>query len=98
MGRVFTNSVSCDDGSQSSLTYAQLTEYYNEFVLQLKLAEHNLKVAINLEIKEGHINESLKQEREIITLLNESILPALEYTVSYTKTSYVASSYIYSWL
>lgn len=84
MGRIFTNSTSCDDDNKSSLTYAQLTEYYNEFVLQLKLAEHNLKFAVNLEIKEDQINKSLNQEREIIKLLNESILPALEYTVSYS--------------
>ena len=84
MGRIFTsNHVSCDDES-NSLTYAQLTDYYNELVLQLKLAEHNLKVAVNVEIKEVDRNKSLKTEGNIIRLLNKSILPALEYTVSYT--------------
>ena len=84
IGRIFTsNHVSCDDES-NSLTYAQLTDYYNELVLQLKLAEHNLKVAVNFEIKEVYRTESLKKESDIIRLLKDSILPALEYTVSYT--------------
>ena len=84
MGRIFTsNHVSCDDES-NNLTYAQLTDYYNELVLQLKLAEHNLKVAVNFEIKELDRTESLKKESDIIRLLKDSILPALEYTVSYT--------------
>ena len=85
MGRIFTsNHVDCDDESNRNLTYAQLTEYYNELVLQLHLAKHNFKVAVNVEIKEVDRNKSLKTESNIIRLLNESILPALEYTVSYT--------------
>ena len=84
MGRIFTsNHVGCDDESNHNLTYAQLTEYYNELVLQLHLAKHNFKVAVNVEIKEVDRNKSLKTESNIIRLLNESILPALEYTVSY---------------
>ena len=83
MGQVFrkTSTAKCKDKS-SSLTYSLLTDYYNELVLQLKLAEHNFKVAINFEIKEVNRNESLAKEYEIIKLLNESILPALEFTVS----------------
>ena len=80
MGLVFTHNYSKD--SISNLTYSQLTDYYNEFVLQLKLAEHNLEVAIDLEIKESKRSESMEMERNIIRSLNESILPALEYTVS----------------
>ena len=75
------DSATCKDKS-SNLTYSQLTDYYNELVLQLKLAEHNFKDAIDLEIKEVKKNESLAKEYEIIKLLNESILPALEFTVS----------------
>lgn len=94
MGRVFRraptpHSVTCKDES-SKLTYSLLTDYYNELVLQLKLAEHNFKVAIDLEIEEAidleieevNRSESLAKEHEIIKLLNESILPALEFTVS----------------
>ena len=80
MGLVFTHNYSKD--SIANLTYSQLTDYYNEFVLQLKLAEHNLEVAIDLEIKESKRSESMEMERNIIRSLNESILPALEYTVS----------------
>ena len=79
MGLVFTHNYSKD--SISNLTYSQLTDYYNEFVLQLKLAEHNLEVAIDMEIKESKRSESMEMERNIIRSLNESILPALEYTV-----------------
>ena len=79
MELVFTHNYSKD--SIANLTYSQLTDYYNEFVLQLKLAEHNLEVAIDMEIKESKRSESMEMERNIIRSLNESILPALEYTV-----------------
>ena len=75
--------MSCNDDSKSNLTYCQLADYYDELVLQLKLAEHNLNSAINLEIKEANITKSLERQGRIIRLLNESILPALEFTVSY---------------
>ena len=75
---------SCKDPNRNStLTYSQLTSYYNELVIQLRLAEHNLNVTINLEVKEEHLNKAVKMEKNIIKLLNESILPALETTVSY---------------
>ena len=73
----------CKDPGNTTLTYSQLTNYYNELVIQLRLAEHNLDVAINLEVKEEHLNDALETEKHIIKLLNESILPALEATVSY---------------
>ena len=80
MGVVFTHNYTKD--SISNLTYSQLTDYYNEFVLQLKLAEHNIEVAIDLEIKESRRSESMEMERNIIRSLNESILPTLEFMVS----------------
>ena len=64
------------------MTYSTLTDYYNEFVLQLKLAEHNLEVAIDLEITEISTTKSLEKQNNIIKLLKERILPALHYTVS----------------
>ena len=70
------------DNNETNLTYAQLTDYYNDLVLHLKLAEHNFKVAIDSEIKEANRNESLEKESKIIKMLNENILPALEFTVS----------------
>ena len=76
---------SCKDpnGKDITLTYSQLTNYYNELVIQLKLAEHNLNVTIDLEVKEEHLNNTLESEKKIIKLLNESILPVLEATVSH---------------
>lgn len=81
MGQVFAqNSVTCE--YHDYLTYLELTHYYNELVLQLSLAEHDLKVAINSEVKQINRSEALEKQREIIELLNESILPALKFTVS----------------
>ena len=81
MGQVFIrNAVTCLNSSY--LAHTSLTDYYNDLVLQLKLAEHNLNVAIDLEIKEENKSKSLESERQIVTLLKESILPALEITVS----------------
>ena len=81
--RVFTHvpEQACNKGRD--LTYAELIRYYNEFVLQLKLAEHNYHIAINAEINRESKDESLEREEKIIRLLNETILPALEFTVSY---------------
>ena len=80
MEEVFTHNYTM--ATKFNLTYSQLINYYNEFVLQLKLAENNLEVAIDLEIQESNRSESMEKERNIIKSLNESILPALEYTVS----------------
>ena len=57
-------------------------DYYNELVLQLKLAEYNLEIGIDLEITEARRAKSSEKESNIIGLLKERILPALEYTVS----------------
>jgi len=66
----------------SYLTYSQLANYYNEFVIQLRLAEHNLNVSLALEVKKDDLTKGLERETKIIEILNESILPALEFTVS----------------
>ena len=73
---------SCKDKDYPKLTYSQLTNY-NELVVQLRLAEYNLNVTITLEVKEERSSEAIKNEKRIIKLLNESILPALEATVSH---------------
>ena len=70
------------DNNETNLTYSQLTAYYNDLVLQLKLAEHNFKVAIDSEIKKANRNESSEKESKIIKMLNDNILPALEFMVS----------------
>ena len=73
---------SCKSSSNANLTYSQLTNYYNELVIQLRLAQYNLNVSIALEVKEEKLSYALKREEQIIKLLNENILPALETTVS----------------
>ena len=79
--------------NHGTLTYSQLTGYYNELVIQLRLAEHNLNVTIDLEVKEEHLNKALEAEKIIIELLNESILPVLETIVSRSHDIHV---YIYA--
>ena len=74
---------SCKSTDNTTLTYSQLTNYYYiEMVIQLRLAQYNLNVSIALEVKEEKLSYALKREEQIIKLLNESILPALETTVS----------------
>ena len=71
------------NASEYTLTYSQLINYYNELVIHLRLAQYNLNVSIPLEVKEESLSKALKEEEQIIKLLNESILPALETTVSH---------------
>ena len=78
---------SCKDNDNTSLTYSQLIDYYNKLVIQLRLAQYNLNASIALEVKEEKLSYALKREEQIIKLLNESILPALETTVSTYQTS-----------
>ena len=78
--KIFDNSLSA---SEYTLTYSQLANYYNELVIHLRLAQYNLNVSISLEVKEESLSEAMREEEQIIKLLNESILPALETTVSH---------------
>lgn len=82
---------SCKGHDNTSLTYSQLANYYNELVIQLRLAEHNLNVTIPLEVKEEHLSDATERQEQIIKLLNESILPALETMVisNYTYFSVI---------
>ena len=73
---------SCKGDSNANMTYSQLTNFYNELVIQLRLAQYNLNVSIALEVKEEKLSDAMELEAKIIKLLNESILPALETTVS----------------
>jgi len=69
----------------TALKYGHLAKYYNELVLQLKLAEMivNESSLIAREVVEAERAEVLDIERNIIRLLNETVLPVLEYyTVS----------------
>ena len=80
-----------ESANTTHLTYSQLINYYNELVIQLRLAEYILNVTINLEVKQEHWNKTLETEKQIIKLLNETVLPVLESTVSHYFISYVRS-------
>ena len=64
------------------LKRTQLINYYNELVIQLKIAEHLVNASISIEIQEDSMAEVEKRERKIIKLLQESILPLLDIAVS----------------
>jgi len=69
-----------------TLTYEQLAKYYNEFVVQLRVAE---MIASNpgliaREVVEEKRLEVMETEKRIIQRLNGTVLPVLQYTVSYS--------------
>ena len=72
----------CEGQSGSILSLEHLTEYYNELVIQLRLAEYNHNESIAIEVTENFTKAALDDEEAIIKILNESILPALEFMVS----------------
>jgi len=84
-GRVFNSKAVgdiCKGQGHSTLSRAYLTEYFNELVIQLKLAEYNLNQTIAMEVKESYRKAALDNEAFIIKIMNENILPALEFMVS----------------
>ena len=64
------------------LKHTQLISYYNELVIQLKIAKHIVNTSISKEIQENYRVEVEIKERNIIKLLQESILPLLDTAVS----------------
>jgi len=70
-------------GVMTTLEYGQLAKYYNELVIQLKVAEMivNDSSLIALEVVEAERAEVLDIERNIIHLLNETVLPVLEFYI-----------------
>ena len=86
-GRVFYGMTGTEEKKcreMTPLTYGQLVKYYNELVVQLQLAKTivNDSSLIPREVIEAEQTEVLEAERGIIQLLNETVLPVLEYTVS----------------
>ena len=67
----------------TTLEYGQLAKYYNELVIQLKVAEMivNDSSLIAREVVEVERAEVLDIERNIIHLLNETVLPVLEFYI-----------------
>ena len=64
------------------LTRSHLVSYYNELVIQLRIAQHLINTSITREIPKDNRTEVEEKEINIIKLLNESILPLLHITVS----------------
>ena len=72
------------------LNRTQLVNYYNELVIQLRIAEHLVNISIIREIQEKYRTEVENKERKIIELLHHRILPLLHFVVS------VITSYTYT--
>jgi len=77
-------------GDVTTLKYGDLVKYYNELVVQLNLAKMivNDSSLIAREVVEAERAEVLDIERNIIQLLNETVLPVLEF---YTGSSVISS-------
>ena len=62
------------------------------------LVNNNLNNTIALEVKEEHLDDTLETEKKIIGFLNETILPALEATVSHCSIIILCYMYDYNFL
>ena len=71
-------------GESSVLTYHQLAKYYNDLVVQLRVAETIDTGRIALEVVEAKRTEVMGIKKRIIQLLSKSVLPVLQSTVSYS--------------
>jgi len=72
---VCTNTTTC-------LKRTELVSYYNELVLQLRIAEHLVNTSLSREINETYRIIAEKRQRKIIELLHKNILPLLDIVVS----------------
>jgi len=100
-GRIFNSKAVydvCEGQSGSVLSLEHLTEYYNELVIQLRLAEYNHNESIEMEVTENFTKAALDDEEAIIKILNESILPALEFMVSWLETMSSHTWFVYAQL
>ena len=64
------------------LKRSQLVNYYNELVIQLRIAEILINTSISREIQESNRTEVEKRQRKVIELLCENILPLMDVVVS----------------
>jgi len=83
---ISTKASRCDN--ISGLTHAELTDYFNEFIIQLKVSEVILLNFIEKEVQKKHRSEAEERIQQIIELLDEEILPALALTVSLLAIMY----------
>jgi len=63
------------------LKRSELVSYYNELVLQLRIAEHLVNTSLSREINETYRIIAERRQRKI-KLLHENILPLLDIVVS----------------
>ena len=71
------------NASSICLKRTKLINYYNELVIQLRIAERLINTSsITREIREDNRTDVEKRERTIIELLRGNILPLLHFSVS----------------
>ena len=66
------------------LKRSQLVFYYNELVIQLRIAETLINTSISREIQERWRTQVENRQRKIIKILRENILPLMDVVVSST--------------
>ena len=81
-GILFIEPPVCPSESTTCLKRSHLINYYNELVIQLRIAERLINTSIIKEIKEDERTEVKDKESKIIELLRGSILPLLHIAVS----------------
>ena len=87
-GILFIEPPECPRNATTCVKRSQLVNYYNELVIQLRIAERLLNTRITTEILEEKRNEVEKNETKIIELLRGSILPLLNIAVSLASHLY----------
>ena len=81
-GMLFIEPPVCSSESTTCLKRSHLINYYNELVIQLRIAERLINTTIIKEIKEDKRTEVENKESKIIELLRGNILPLLHIAVS----------------
>ena len=66
----------------TSLKRSQLVDYYNELVIQLRIAENFINTSISREIQESKRTQVEEVQGKVIELLRENILPLIDVVVS----------------
>ena len=72
----------CCQEATNCLERTQLVKYYNDLVIQLRIAEHLINASISKEILKKSRATVETAERKIVELLYKSILPLLDIAVS----------------
>ena len=81
------------NASSICLKRTKLINYYNELVIQLRIAERLINTSITREIREEKRNEVKGREEEIVELLRGRILPLLSIAVSIASYLYTISQH-----